>query len=491
MPSPTWTWTCISGFSGGQDDIPCGWRRCIRGFFDPYIYCTPCQPAAYDTSCVDSAGYYFIEPNTLWEICVYCQSGYTAPNCRNCTLYCDSLAGPCGPMSYPYYRCECAVCPAGTTYNPATQFCDTTCPPNECWCEDTDECVDCSDATKPPCFAVLNCEWDMEACDWACDTPSCPAGQHWEYATCSCVADSGGGGDNDEAADFAVDLVETQAGALVRTYRIGEGAGDPAGGRVFVGVSWDRGVTWTAVQVNGASSLAAEDAAPTICRTSHDDLLVWYHSDAKLHCWLSDDQGVTWTEKVARVTPFKYPRAVVLSGNRTVVVAYDTIFTRLLIYHSPDFFQTPVAASAEITGLDATLVSLVADRAENLHLVYRAGTGIVHRYSDDGGYTWSMAASLVASGQFPTVAAGYGRGLLIYGTGGADMNARLLNETLDTVGSNPGVFASGFGTMGTWVGVVEGKDGLFYVVGKESDQDLTTLFLREWGPLANAFIAPI
>jgi hypothetical protein len=170
---------------------------------------------------------------------------------RNCTYTCIF-----GTAGFPFgvgarFNCECATCPPGFHYDPASGYClDTTCPAgfcfcvttgtcypcpstgkrcdgvatntwdplrclwvatpppcgpqehfdwltcacvpcplNQCWCAPEGRCIDCDGEHDPPCKVERSCAWNTLTCQWDCTTPACSPGEHYDLKVCRCVSD--------------------------------------------------------------------------------------------------------------------------------------------------------------------------------------------------------------------------------------------------------------------------------------------------------------
>lgn len=235
----------------------------------------------------------------------------------------------------------------------------------------------------------------------------------------------------------SVDLWESQAGWLYRSYRDGTNAA--------VQQSVDAGNTWPGGTVG---SDAAGNAAPTLVGDHHDGLLLWYHnSSGQARAWRRNAYGGTWADHVTLAGTKRFPRAA-WRGDRLVLAAHDGSVLR--IYTSGDHGATVT----ELTTLSMPeqLVSLRCDRRLWLHLVYRnAGGSVCHRYSRDGGATWS-AESVWATGQYPGYAVGLDRGLVAYFAAGSLVVA-LTDETYGAISAIATAPAGAWqlGNLGVWV----------------------------------------
>lgn len=211
------------------------------------------------------------------------------------------------------------------------------------------------------------------------------------------------------------DLLQTANGWLVRAYADSEG--------VKVERSLDAGSTWAGETV---AADMAEDAAPALVVTRHDELLVWYHdADGDTQAYRSGDYGETWTHHATHAGKV-YPRPV-LTLEGLLLFAHDNDET-LTLYASDDFGVTLTARDFTLP-LPPQRVEFRVDRRGWLHLVTQVeNRDIEHRYAADGsGHTWS-AAAVLASGEKPAFALGIDGGVLAWFDADA-LHTRVVDET--------------------------------------------------------------
>jgi hypothetical protein len=112
----------------------------------------------------------------------------TTGNCISCTDPSCPGVTECNWNS-AYCRFECdglPHCDPGDGWDPATCSCVELCTPGNCWCEGSSRCINCED---PDCAVELNCAWNEVLCEWECDDPQylCDTGYDWEPSLCECV----------------------------------------------------------------------------------------------------------------------------------------------------------------------------------------------------------------------------------------------------------------------------------------------------------------
>lgn len=295
--------------------------------------------------------------------------------------------------------------------------------------------------------------WSPVACNYTCDNPDtrCGGGT-FNWTTCACNGEG-------------VDLAQVQLGFLFRAHQ--------DNGTLKVGRSTDTGVTWETVDV--VSGLPA-DAAPTLTVLPDDDLLVWYHSsDGHAICYRSENYGATWTAHADLSGVVKrYPRAVMTEmGFRLVSHDGET----LRVYASENL-GVDVGEIHQFT-TELQLVSLHLDFRGWLHMVYGEGGNVLHRFSDDGGDTWSEAYTLTA-GALPSVSYVGERGMLAFWSGG-ELTIRLVDESYRSITPETPAAPEGFNPG--WLGLLwdRSRPSLIYTAGKDADLALRVRFTDDMG----------
>jgi hypothetical protein len=81
------------------------------------------------------------------------------------------------------WTCDPPPCDPDECWSEETCSCVATCVPGQCCCVATGRCINCN---EPPCSTELNCLWNSVSCVWACDLPTCPPGEAYEYSLCAC-----------------------------------------------------------------------------------------------------------------------------------------------------------------------------------------------------------------------------------------------------------------------------------------------------------------
>jgi hypothetical protein len=190
-----------------------------------------------------------------------------------------------------------------------------------------------------------------------------------------------------------------------------------AGAEIYVGTSRDAGATWDDVLV--ASDGEAGQSTPALTVDRFDTLWVAYHngtgSGTETFLYRSTDLGVTW-ELMYSVTGRSYPRACA-TPERLLLITH--MGTALVIHASDDGGDTFGAAITDAwTDAQERRCDLRQDRRGHLHAVYETtGGAISHRYSKDGGDTWTEP-EILAAGSDPGYHVGTERALLTYWLGG-------------------------------------------------------------------------
>lgn len=195
------TYCNIAGYLDGDVQSRCaGWRSC-RGL----------ASHGNNGGCVCGAGY--CSSTAVGQCpgrCPICPTGWTYSSSTGC---CEN-SGACMPTPIPvcpnkdcwWNTFTCAwVCTIGPACNPGEVMEPGTC---LCSCPETAKpaCLQvapycdwvrescgwaCIGNDPPPCAAALNCRFVQNsatlACEWVCDTPSCPVGQTWDPDACRCT----------------------------------------------------------------------------------------------------------------------------------------------------------------------------------------------------------------------------------------------------------------------------------------------------------------
>lgn len=149
-------------------------------------------------------------PYGPWGVCGggvywYCPPPATSGGGTSCTPHTNAV-------------CTTPTCPEGYEWNQWTEMCEFAgCeghPDGECWCNLTESCMGCPAA----CVEELNCVWDEDACEWACDEPSCPEGQVWNDSTCACEFNCQPCLVRDHTGQFALFFIDTTGALTARLY---------------------------------------------------------------------------------------------------------------------------------------------------------------------------------------------------------------------------------------------------------------------------------
>lgn len=340
----------------------------------------------------------------------------------------------------PFFEKLCTTCPDDTVYYQSLGV-------DKCaYCNEGDQfCVAdglCHEGDEPPCKEELNCEWDADTCEWVCDDPTtlcavgetfdlclcqcvpeCPEGYYWSGTAAACVLlpecleqlhcvrlppdcdyvcddpavkCSGrawlGPPDCRCEAGGGCDLAELNCGWLVRAYM--------AGTSVMVGTSRDAGVTWEDVTV--AADGVAGESAPALAVDRHDTLWLTYHNNdagATSYLYRSDDLGTTW-EQTYSIGGRTYPRPC-STPERLLLATQIHLLNAITITAALNAEGTSFGASIHEVPIDAAEFrpDLRMDRRGLLHLVYEATDGsVLHRWSADGGDTWTEPETVAADG---------------------------------------------------------------------------------------------
>lgn len=349
--------------------------------------------------------------------CVSC----TPPTCENigpcrwdadeCDWICEGVPECAPDEEYDYATCSCQPrCTEGCwceetqecvdcDYDPDPNEHDCVwnvvtcewdceqCPEGEAWCEPDEECVEAPD---PECKEQLNCEWSRTECVWICDDPEVKcSGREW-LGEPDCRCESGGG----------CDLAELGNGWLVRAFNIG--------GTIYVGISADAGATWDDVEVSTDGT--AGESAPSLAVDPWDNIYVGFHqrgpdpfpsADAQTYIWRSDDLGATWIYASEPDESFwhgkNYPA---LCWTPEYLLIGFPIGVGINFEYSADggaSHGTDVILEA-LGDAQERRPSIRRDRRGIIHCVYEGLDGDVnHVWSANGGLEWVEPASVLSA----------------------------------------------------------------------------------------------
>lgn len=196
-PGTWWDPVCLACVSNVPPRKCWRWEDCQwKPPIDPTTHCT--YPLVYDpATCQCVCASKACNPSQILDRitceCIDCTFGqcYCMPEHR-CVVCTDP---PCKIERSCYwdtYDCSwhCIDDPdncstSGGHYDLEICGCVPDCPDGECWCNISMSCIPCPD---PDCKSELECVWDIEICDWACEDPPCLPGATWTgEPQCKCT----------------------------------------------------------------------------------------------------------------------------------------------------------------------------------------------------------------------------------------------------------------------------------------------------------------